>query len=110
MPGALSTISMPDMAGMAQAASGWDTAGAILLLLWAITMWAAVGGLWYANRGTARPWVYRASLTVIVIGVIGQIGHLTEHVAQAGYRPGPRVRPGGHLQADSGHGDPALDR
>ena len=85
MPGAPSTVSMPDMAGMAQAASGWDTAGAILLLLWAVAMWAAVGGLWYANRGTGRPWVYRASLTVIVIGVIGQIGHLTEHVAQVGY-------------------------
>lgn len=85
MPGALTTISVPDMAGMAQAASGWDTAGAILLLLWAVAMWTAVGGLWYASRGTARPWVYRASLTVIVIGVVGQIGHLTEHVAQVGY-------------------------
>jgi hypothetical protein len=85
MSGAPGIISMPDMAGMAQAASGWDTAGAILLLLWAVAMWAAVGGLWYANRGTPRPWVYRAGLTVIVIGVIGQIGHLTEHVAQVGY-------------------------
>ena len=85
MPSVLSTLSVADMPGMAQAASGWDTAGAILLLLWAVAMWAAVGGLWLANRGTARPWVYRASLTVIVIGVIGQIGHLTEHVAQVGY-------------------------
>jgi hypothetical protein len=73
------------MPGMAQAASGWDTAGAILLLLWAVAMWAAVGGLWYANRGTTRPWLYRACLIVIVVGVIGQIGHLTEHVAQVGY-------------------------
>jgi hypothetical protein len=85
MSGAPSTISMPDMAGMAQAASGWDTAGAILLLMWAVAMWVAVGGLWYANRGIARPWLYRACLTVIVVGVIGQIGHLTEHVAQVGY-------------------------
>src|ERR1051326_7529079 len=84
MPGTPSILSM-NMHGMAQAASGWDTAGAILLLLWAVTMWAAVGGLWYASRGTPRPWLYRASLTVIVIGVIGQIGHLTEHVAQVGY-------------------------
>jgi hypothetical protein len=76
---------MPNMPGMAHAASSWDTAGAILLLLWAVAMWVAVGGLWYANRRTARPWVYRASLTVIVVGVIGQIGHLTEHVAQVGY-------------------------
>lgn len=85
MPGAHGILSMPDMPGMAQAASGWDTAGAILLLLWAVAMWVAVGGLWYANRGTARPWVHRASLAVIAAGVIGQIGHLTEHVAQVGY-------------------------
>ncbi|HZR48158.1 MAG TPA: DUF6008 family protein [Streptosporangiaceae bacterium] len=80
-----SIISMPDMPAMAQGASGWDMAGAILLLLWAVAMWAAVAGLWFANRGPARPWLYRASLTVIVVGVIGQIGHLTEHVAQVGY-------------------------
>lgn len=84
MPGA-SALSLPAMPAMAQAASGWDTAGAILLLLWAVAMWAAVAGLWLVNRGTVRPWVYRASITVIVIGVIGQIGHLTEHVAQVGY-------------------------
>jgi hypothetical protein len=85
MPSAPSTLIMSNMPGMAQAASGWDTAGAILLLLWAVAMWAAVGGLWFASRATLRPWLYRASLTVIVIGVIGQIGHLTEHVAQVGY-------------------------
>ncbi len=85
MPGASTILSMPDMAGMARGASGWDIAGAILLLLWAVAMWVAIAGLWFANRGTPRPWVYRASLTVIVIGVIGQIGHLTEHVAQVGY-------------------------
>jgi hypothetical protein len=80
-----SAVSMQTMAGMAQPASGWDIAGAILLLLWAVAMWAAVAGLWLANRGVVRPWLFRASLTVIVIGVIGQIGHLTEHVAQVGY-------------------------
>ncbi len=81
MPGATDPQSM---AGMAHAASSWDTVGAILLLLWAVTMWAAVAVLWCANRRTARPWLYRASATVIVIGVVGQIGHLTEHVAQVG--------------------------
>lgn len=62
-----------------------DTLGAIGLLLWSLAMWAAVGGLIVADRRGARPWVYRASLTVIVIGVVGQIGHLAEHVAQVGY-------------------------
>jgi Family of unknown function (DUF6008) len=80
-----STLSMQSMTGMGSAASGWDSAGAVALLLWAVAMWAAVAGLWYTNRYTARPWVFRASVTVIVIGVIGQIGHLTEHVAQVGY-------------------------
>lgn len=85
MPGIPSTLSMQSMSDMGQSASGWDSAGAMLLLLWAVAMWAAVAGLWYANRGPARPWLYRASFTVIVIGVVGQIGHLTEHVAQVGY-------------------------
>jgi hypothetical protein len=84
------TPGMPGMPGMpashAAAATGWDTLGAVLLLLWAVGMWAAVFGLWFANRGPVRrPWVYRASGAVIVVGVIGQIGHLQEHVAQAGY-------------------------
>lgn len=85
MPGMPSSTSVQGMAGMGHAASGWDTAGAVLLVLWALAMWAAVAGLWYANRSTARPWLFRASATVIVIGIIGQIGHLTEHVAQVGY-------------------------
>lgn len=85
MPGMPHATSMQSMASMGHAASGWDIAGAILLLLWAVAMWASVAGLWYAGRRTARPWLFRASATVIVIGVIGQIGHLTEHVAQVGY-------------------------
>jgi hypothetical protein len=67
------------------AMSGWDTAGAILIVLWALAMWAAVGVLAYANRGPVRPWVYRGSVALIGVGVIGQLGHLQEHVAQAGY-------------------------
>lgn len=65
--------------------SGWDTAGAILIVLWALAMWAAVGVLAYANRGPVRPWVYRGSVALIGVGVIGQLGHLQEHVAQVGY-------------------------
>lgn len=77
-------IALQSMAPMSSPASGLDVAGAILLLLWAVAMWAAVAGLWFANR-TVRPLLYRASLAVIVVGVIGQIGHFTEHVAQVGY-------------------------
>ncbi|MDT7804304.1 MAG: hypothetical protein QOI78_7737 [Actinomycetota bacterium] len=67
------------------ATPGWDTAGATLLVLWALAMWAAVGVLAYANRGPVRPWVYRGSVLLIGVGVIGQLGHVQEHVAQVGY-------------------------
>lgn len=79
---------MPDMPGMSSAGHavyGWDTVGAFLLVLWAVTMWSAVFVLWQANRREIRPGLYRASLGVILVGVIGQIGHLQEHVAQAAY-------------------------
>lgn len=65
--------------------SGWDVTGATLLVLWAVAMWAAVGVLAYANRGPVRPWVYRGSLAVIGIGVVGQLGHVQEHIFQVGY-------------------------
>jgi hypothetical protein len=66
--------------------SGWDTLGAILLLGWAVAMWAAVAVLAIGNRGkTVRPWVYQGSAGLIGIGIVGQIGHLQEHVAQAAY-------------------------
>lgn len=58
--------------------------GAVLLLLWAIGMWVAVGTLHVANR-RRRAWVYGATVAVITLGVLGQLGHLQEHVAQAGY-------------------------
>ena len=64
---------------------GWDVVGATLLVLWALAMWGAVGVLAYANRGPVRPWVYRGSAAVIGIGVLGQLGHVQEHIAQAGY-------------------------
>ncbi|HEX5116328.1 MAG TPA: DUF6008 family protein [Pseudonocardiaceae bacterium] len=68
------------MSGMASI----DTAGAALLLLWAVGMWAAVAALHIANR-RRRAWVYGATSSVIVLGILGQLGHLQEHVAQAGY-------------------------
>lgn len=86
MPGMSDTATLiVKTSTMGAFASSLDMAGAILLLLWAIAMWAAVAVLWLSNRRAIRPWLYRASLGVIILGVIGQIGHLTEHVAQAGY-------------------------
>lgn len=63
----------------------WDTAGAVLLALWAVAMWAAVAGLALLNRGRPRPWLFRACAGVVILGVLGQIGHIQEHFAQAGY-------------------------
>jgi hypothetical protein len=65
--------------------SGWDTAGAILLTLWALAMWLSVGVLALAVRGRARPWQFRAGAVVILVGLVGQIGHAQEHFAQVGY-------------------------
>ena len=73
------------MGHMHNSVSGWDTLGAILLLGWAVAMWAAVGVLAVANRRKVRPWVFQGAAGVIGIGVVGQIGHLQEHVAQAAY-------------------------
>jgi Family of unknown function (DUF6008) len=79
---------------MSPAVSGWDTWGAILLLAWAVAMWAAVGVLAFANRGRARPWAYQGAAAVVWIGMVGQIGHLQEHVAQAAYWIGhPNAKP-----------------
>lgn len=69
------------MAGMS---STLDSTGALFLLLWAVGMWLAVGALHIANR-RRRAWLYGATSAVIMLGVLGQIGHLQEHVAQAGY-------------------------
>jgi hypothetical protein len=73
------------MGHMGHSASGWDITAAVLLLGWAVAMWAAVGILTIANRRQARPWVFNGAAAVIGIGVVGQIGHLQEHLAQAAY-------------------------
>jgi hypothetical protein len=67
---------------MATPMSGWDTAGAVLPVLWALGTGTAVAVLAYANRGPVRPWAYRGSVAMIGFGVLG---HLQEHVAQAAY-------------------------
>jgi Family of unknown function (DUF6008) len=73
------------MGNMGPMVSGWDTAGAILLLGWAVVMWTAVAVLAFVNHRQARPWVFQGAAGVIGLGLIGQVGHLQEHVAQAGY-------------------------
>lgn len=79
------------MGGMASAI---DVSGAVLLLLWAVAMWVAVAALRVAN-GRQRPWVYTVTAVVIVLGVLGQLGHLQEHVAQVGYWVGhPNAKTG----------------
>ncbi len=82
------------MGNMSHSVPAIDTLGAVLLLLWAVVMWGAVGILAFANRGPVRPWIYHGSIGVIVLGVIGQIGHFQEHIAQAGYWVGhPNAQP-----------------
>ncbi|WP_245975551.1 DUF6008 family protein [Amycolatopsis palatopharyngis] len=70
---------------MGATASVLDTLGAVTLLAWTVAMWAAVAVLAYANRGPVRPWVYRTAAAQIFLGVVGQLGHLQEHIAQVGY-------------------------
>lgn len=76
---------MSGMSGMGSTASSLDTLGAVLLLAWAVAMWAAVVVLALGNRGQVRPWMYKFAAALVGLGVIGQIGHFQEHVAQAGY-------------------------
>ncbi|MBW8806731.1 MAG: hypothetical protein JF587_23185 [Catenulisporales bacterium] len=76
---------MPGMNGGAHSVPLWNTLGAWAVFAWVILMWAAVAGLAFANRGTKRMSVYNASMAVIVLGVVAQIAHFAEHVAQAVY-------------------------
>ncbi|MEU0743915.1 DUF6008 family protein [Streptomyces sp. NPDC006134] len=71
--------------GMESSVSSLDTIGAVFFIGWMAAMWLAVIVLAYANRGPVRPWLYRTAAAVIGLGVIGQIGHFQEHVAQAAY-------------------------
>lgn len=75
----------PGMHGMDGAVTLLETAGAVLFVLWTVAMWGAVVVIALADRGPARPWLYRSAVGVVVLGVLGQIGHFQEHVAQAGY-------------------------
>lgn len=60
------------------------TVGAVLLLVWALVMWAAVAVLWVGSRRPVPGRWYTAGLAVIGLGVVGQIGHIQEHIAQVG--------------------------
>jgi hypothetical protein len=67
-------------------ASPQNIIGALLLLGWAVVMWAAVFALMVANRSGRRgAQVYRGASTLVIVGVLGQLGHLQEHIAQVGY-------------------------
>ncbi|WP_443333935.1 DUF6008 family protein [Streptomyces sp. CB02414] len=70
---------------MGGAVSLVETWGAVVFIGWAVVMWAAVVVLAFANRGPVRPWLFRTAVVLIGLGVIGQVGHFQEHVAQAGY-------------------------
>jgi hypothetical protein len=79
---------------MGDPASLLDTLGAVALLGWTVAMWVAVAVLAYATRRPVRPWTYRAAMVEIFLGILGQIGHVQEHVAQAGYWLGHPNDPG----------------
>ncbi|GAA3865840.1 DUF6008 family protein [Streptomyces sedi] len=66
-------------------ASFLDVLGAVLLVLWAVAMWAAVGVLAYANRRSVHPMLFQASACLILVGIVGQLAHVQEHFAQAAY-------------------------
>lgn len=73
------------MGNMHHSVSAWDTIGAVLLLGWAVAMWGAVAMLALANRRGVRPGVFWGAAGVIGIGLVGQVGHVQEHVAQSAY-------------------------
>lgn len=79
---------------MGGSAAVLDTLGALTLLAWTVAMWVAVAVLAYANRRAVRPWVYRVAAAQIFLGVLGQLGHFQEHVAQVGYWLGHPNSPG----------------
>jgi len=62
-----------------------DMFGAVLLLLWAAVMWATVFTLMVVERRGRGRQVWRGAQAVVLVGVVGQIGHLAEHVAQVGH-------------------------
>ncbi|MGY0071998.1 DUF6008 family protein (plasmid) [Streptomyces sp. QTS137] len=76
---------MNGMHEMGSSVSAVDTAGAVFFIGWAVAMWAAVAVLAYANRGPVRPWLYKVAVALVGLGVVGQLGHFQEHVAQAAY-------------------------
>lgn len=55
------------------------------MLTWTLVMWAAIVVLAVSNRRHVETWMFRTAAGVVVLGVVGQIGHMLEHVAQAGY-------------------------
>jgi hypothetical protein len=58
-------------------------------------MWIGIAALALANwRGRVDTWTCRATAGLIMVGLLGQIGHVQEHIAQVGYWVGHPNAPG----------------
>ncbi|WP_280376880.1 DUF6008 family protein [Nocardia wallacei] len=74
--------------------SGWAVAGAIGMVVWMVVMWAGVAVLFLCLRKPLRPWMFQTGLAVVGLGVLAQLGHFQEHVAQVAYWVGHSNEPG----------------
>ncbi|MGQ0843381.1 MAG: DUF6008 family protein [Sporichthyaceae bacterium] len=70
---------------MQHRASSLDVAGAIALLVVAVAMWSAILILVLSRRREPNGLRGKACVTVILVGIAAQLGHLQEHVAQVCY-------------------------
>ncbi|WP_123812993.1 DUF6008 family protein [Myceligenerans xiligouense] len=73
------------MAHEHDSASALEVLGAVGMLGWTLVMWAAIVVLAVSHRRRVETWMLRTATGIVLLGVIGQIGHMLEHVAQAGY-------------------------
>lgn len=73
------------MAHEHHSATTLEILGASGLLAWTLVMWAAIVVIAVSNRRHVGTWTLRVATGTVVLGVLGQIGHMLEHVAQAGY-------------------------
>ncbi|MBL0887272.1 DUF6008 family protein [Myceligenerans indicum] len=66
-------------------ASTLEILGAVGMLTWTIVMWTAIAVLAYSRRRPVETWMLHGATGIVALGVVGQLGHFVEHVAQAGY-------------------------
>lgn len=62
--------------------SAFDVTIAVLLTGWCLAMWVSVAVLY---RRDPSPRGYRIAVAVTLAGLVGQLGHVHEHIAQAIY-------------------------